>query len=114
MEALANTYDNTPKLFESVARFPSSARDIALLADKQRSSAEIESIIGAHKLVEDVLPIDSYIGDGIPEGTKSLTYRIIFQSETGTLESGDVDKAQRQIMRSLKHQLNVDERFHVD
>ena len=114
LEALANTYDNTPKLFESVARFPSSARDIALLADKQRSSAEIESIIGAHKLVEDVLPIDSYIGDGIPEGTKSLTYRIIFQSETGTLESGDVDKAQRQIMRSLKHQLNVDERFHVD
>ena len=114
LEALANTYDNTPKLFESVARFPSSARDIALLADKQRSSAEIESIIGAHKLVEDVLPIDSYIGDGIPEGTKSLTYRIIFQSETGTLESSDVDKAQRQIMRSLKHQLNVDERFHVD
>ena len=101
-------------MFAPIARFPSSARDVALLADTHTSSAAIESIIGAHRLVGGVFPIDSYIGEEIPTGHKSITYRIIFQSDTGTLETSDIDKAQAQIMRSLKHQLNVTERFSSD
>ena len=114
LASLGQTVDATPNMFEAIARFPSSARDVALLADVHISSAEIESIIGAHRLVDGVFPIDSYVGEEIPGGNKSVTYRIIFQSDTGTLEAGDIEKAQAQIMRSLKHQLNVSERFSSD
>ena len=101
-------------MFQAIARVPASARDVALLADVHISSAEIESIIGAHRLVDGVFPIDTYVGEEIPGGNKSVTYRIIFQSDTGTLAASDIDKAQTQIMRSLNHQLNVSERFSSD
>ena len=114
LSSLGETVDAKPNMFAPIARFPSSARDVALLADTHTSSAAIESIIGAHRLVGGVFPIDSYIGEEIPTGHKSITYRIIFQSDTGTLETSDIDKAQAQIMRSLKHQLNVTERFSSD
>ena len=65
----------------------------------------------AHKLVVDVFPSDQFVGDEIETGWKSITYRIIFQSMDKTLETGELEKALKQIFRSLSNQLDVRERF---
>ena len=97
--------------FRELSRFPSSSRDIALLCPEQTSSSQIEKIVQAHKLVVDVFPSDQFVGDEIETGWKSITYRIIFQSMDKTLETGELEKALKQIFRSLSNQLDVRERF---
>ncbi len=97
--------------FQELSRFPSSTRDIALLCPEQTPSSQIEKIIQAHKLVVDVFPSDQFVGEEIETGWKSITYRIIFQSMAKTLETGELEKALKQIFKSLSNQLDVRERF---
>lgn len=90
--------------YQPVSRYPSIERDIAFVVSKEVLVSDIEAIIWqtARKHLVDLKLFDVYQGDNIPENTRSLAYRLLFNSSDKTLESSDIDK----IMKSVINRLN--------
>ena len=42
---------------------------------------------------------------------KSMTFKIVFQSFDSTLSTNEIDNTQQKILKSLKHQLNIEQRY---
>ena len=94
--------------YTRASRFPASERDLALIVDTTVPSSKIQAIIERHKLVRHSSPFDSYTGEGVPAGKKSLAYRIAFQSKTATLTTEEVDRAQGDIVRQLQRAVGAE------
>jgi phenylalanyl-tRNA synthetase beta chain len=94
--------------YKAASRFPESYRDLALIVNSDVSSASIQQIINRHGLVSGSTPFDVYEGEGVPEGKKSVAYRVVFQSPRGTLTSDEVDRFQGDIIRQLRRQLGAE------
>ena len=88
--------------------YPQSYRDLALIVDAEVTSARIQHIIERHRMVARSIPFDIYEGEGVPEGKRSLAYRIVFQSPRGTLTSEQVDGYQSNILQQLRRELGVE------
>ena len=108
LRALFEAASAGPAAYVPVSRFPQAERDIALTVGEDVSSASIQQIIDRHKLVASSEPFDTYTGEGVPAGKKSVAYRIVFQSEKATLTSEAVDRAQGDILRQLQRQLGAE------
>ena len=95
------------KPFESLPKYPSIRRDLALLVDSSINYAELtESIVQTErKLLRDVFLFDVYEGDKLPKGKKSYAIGLIFQDPQTTLNDKVVDKS----IDKIVHELN--ERF---
>ena len=108
LRALFEAASAGPAVYVPVSRFPQAERDIALIVDEGASSASIRQIIDRHKLVAASRPFDTYTGEGVPAGKKSVAYRIVFQSERATLTSEAIDRAQGDILRQLQRRLGAE------
>ena len=93
------------------SKFPSSERDIALLVNNSIQSHQITDVISKNSLVVDTFVIDLYQGEELPENTKSMTFKIVFQSYEATLSTNEIDKTQQKILKSLKHLLDIEQRY---
>jgi phenylalanyl-tRNA synthetase beta chain len=78
--------------FRSLPRFPSVERDFAVVVDKEFSSQRIVNWINDLDLalIERVEVFDQYYGAPIPEGKKSLAYKISYRAEDRTLTDAEV------------------------
>ena len=92
------------------SRFPESERDLALIVDDGVPSATIQSIIQRHKLVVASSPFDLYTEHGVPEGKRSIAYRIVFRSATGTLTAEQVNRARDDILKHLEREVGAEVR----
>ena len=108
MENLYNSI-NRNKSFSEIDRFPSLDRDIALLADINVQAGDIEKTIKevGGKLVENILPFDLYLGKNIPEGKKSIAFKIIFRDKNTTLKAEKINKIVEKILQKLKEKFNI-------
>ncbi|HEX76410.1 MAG TPA: phenylalanine--tRNA ligase subunit beta [Dehalococcoidia bacterium] len=97
----------SPKKYQPTPRYPSMIRDIALLVDEQRIYQQIHTIIQDSPLVDQVALFDVYSGEQVPEGKKSLAFRITYQSATHTLTDEEVDEVQQQILDRLSRELGA-------
>ncbi len=95
------------KKYEPVPRYPSTARDIALLVDERIIYQQIYAIIQDFPLVNSVALFDLYVGQQVPAGKKSLAFRIVYQSATHTLTDEEVDSVQQQILDKLQRDLRA-------
>ncbi len=107
LEALHGSLTSPTERFQDFTRFPSSTRDMAILVDEKTPSARIQGIIERHALVAHTTVFDVYTGEGIPPGKKSLGYRMVFQSPTGTLTAEQVNAALEDILRSLETEVGA-------
>lgn len=90
------TYVPVPKL-------PSIEYDIALIVDKGVASGELERVIRAKagSTLRSVNVFDVYEGRNLPEGRKSLGYRMVFRNDERTLTLKDVDAIITDIVSDL-------------
>jgi phenylalanyl-tRNA synthetase beta chain len=93
--------------YQSIPRFPSVSRDIALVVDEQVTYRTVEQIIRSFPLVTKVTPFDLYRGEQIAEGRKSFAIRIVYQSPSRTLTDQEVDRTQKQMLAKLGNQLGA-------
>ena len=107
LEALRAALPQDARQHEPANRYPQSYRDVALIVDAEVTSARIQAIIERHRMVARSIPFDIYAGEGVPEGKRSLAYRIVFQSPRGTLTSEQVDGYQSNILQQLRRELGV-------
>jgi len=96
--------------FKAIAKYPSVERDLALLVDKDVCNADLINCIKTSnaKNMESVELFDVYTGANLPEGKKSMAYRIRFTALDRTLSVEDVEKYVSKILRSLKEKLNIE------
>ncbi len=87
--------------------YPSAVEDLALIVDAATPAGELASAIAGNGLVETVELFDIYTGDQIPEGSKSLAFRVHYRSPDRTLTDKDVEKARRGIVRRLQSQFGA-------
>ncbi len=100
---LAGSY----KMFQSIPRFPSIIRDIALVVDAAITNRQIWHIIKGFSLVSEVVLFDVYSGKQVAAGKKSLAYRLVYQSPEHTLTDEEVNKVQEQILSRLAKELGA-------
>ncbi|HET6232164.1 MAG TPA: phenylalanine--tRNA ligase subunit beta [Longimicrobiaceae bacterium] len=100
----AKLADRRGVLYRELPVFPASERDMALLVPLAVASAEVEAAIreSAGPLLEAVFPFDLYEGKGIPDGTRSLAWRLRFRTPDRTLTDAEVDKSVQRVLAALQ------------
>lgn len=98
-----------PVAYRPLPVYPPVDRDIALIVPQNVLAAEVEAVIreSSPSYLQELSVFDVYQGDNIPEGTRSIAWRLRFRSSEGTLTDEDVDGVMRRITSALQEKLNV-------
>ena len=90
--------------FQSLSRFPAANRDLALLAPSDVPAGQIQQLIQRVRLVERTELFDVYTGENVPEGMRSLAFRIWFRAEDRTLTAEELNRAMNGLTRVLERE----------
>ncbi len=101
------TLASKPLVFKAVSKYPSITRDIAMLVDAPVTYQKIVDIVKAFSLVSDMQLFDLYEGKQVPEGKKSMAFRLTYQAADHTLKDEEVDKVQQRILERLSTELGA-------
>ncbi len=95
--------------FESLSKFPSVRRDLAVLVDQSVPVAALTNCIRAlgEPLIRDVQIFDVYQGDGVPEQSKSIAVSLVLQDFSQTLTESEIDAIFNNVLSALSTQLNA-------
>ena len=95
--------------YQALPTHPGSERDLALLVPVAVTAAEIEQAIrgAAGPLLEAVFPFDLYEGKGLPEGTRSLAWRLRYRAPERTLTDSEVDASIDRVLKALEERHGV-------
>lgn len=79
--------------FTDIPAFPAIERDLAVVIPIERDSSAVRGVIeeAGGDLLESVMLFDVYTGDQLPEGQRSLAFRLRFRASDGTLSESDVE-----------------------
>ncbi len=87
----------------SLPRFPAVERDLAVVVDRAFPSQQIVSWIASlgESLIKHIEVFDQYLGSPIPEGKKSLAYKISYRADDRTLTDAEVQALHQKIVRQI-------------
>ena len=79
----------------SLSTFPAATQDVSLTlpADVPAGDVSAALVDGAGALLESVRLVDDYRGDGVPDGSKSLTFALRFRADDRTLTAAEASEA---------------------
>ncbi len=108
MDALLDLVTPNRK-YNPIPRFPSINRDISIVIDETITASELEKIIfkNAGEMLTELELFDLYQGKQIPDGKKSLSFSMTFQSPVRTLQEEDVDPVIASILKIFETQLGA-------
>jgi len=94
---------NSTKSFAAIPKYPSVARDFAVLLDSKIAWQEIkDSITNINtEIIENIDFIEDYRGRGIEENKKSITFRVTLRDENKTLSEEEINNAVKKINSSI-------------
>ena len=86
-----------------VSKFQPVRRDLALVVDEQ---VEVGAMLAsfrqvAAEIVSEVALFDVYRGKGVPEGKKSLAFRVLLQDQTKTLTDAEVEAVVSSLLEAV-------------
>ncbi|MBM4338061.1 MAG: phenylalanine--tRNA ligase subunit beta [Deltaproteobacteria bacterium] len=98
------THAEEGKKFRSLPKFPAVYRDLSLVVEDQLEAENVEEAIRLLKqpLIDEVMLFDVYQGNPVPQGKKSLAYRIRYQSSDRTLTDDEVNRYHEKIISRLR------------
>lgn len=96
-------------MMEQIAKYPSIERDIAVLLKQEIKASEAIKVIkdSASELLQEVIVFDLYAGEQVPEGYKSVAFRLTFQSMDRTLKEKEINQLIEDILASLDQGLQA-------
>ena len=94
----------THGVISTLSRFPAISRDIAFLYPVVLPAADAQSCIieAAGAFLESVSLFDVYVGSHVPDGQRSLAYRLTFRAEDRTLADEEVDAMMQKVRGTLR------------
>jgi phenylalanyl-tRNA synthetase beta chain len=96
--------------FRPISRFPPAIRDLALVVPGDVPEAQVRQLLARHPLVARVELFDVYQGAGIPAGTRSLAFRLHFQSTERTLTAEDARQAVQELLAGMEREVGATQR----
>jgi phenylalanyl-tRNA synthetase beta chain len=100
---LASASSVGDEVFREIPAHPAVERDIAILMPEEVAVSAVASAIGeaGGDLLEDVALFDVYAGEELPDGRRSLAFRLRFRAVDRTLAEEDVKPAWDAIVASI-------------
>ncbi|MEI6044423.1 MAG: phenylalanine--tRNA ligase subunit beta [Chloroflexota bacterium] len=97
------------EIYQTVTRLPVTTQDLAVIVDDDTPAGGIQQLIRetGGNLLTDVTLFDLYRGKPIPEGKKSLAYRLTFQPLEKTLTEDEVTKLREKIEKRLTREVGA-------
>nr|MBS1900189.1 phenylalanine--tRNA ligase subunit beta [Actinomycetota bacterium] len=79
----------------SLSTYPAATQDVSLVVDAGIPAAEVSAALseGSGALLESVRLVDDYRGEGVPAGSKSLSFALRFRAEDRTLTAAEATEA---------------------
>ena len=103
---LIKPYPSRTNSFRHLPEYPMTDYDISLLFDMGVKWNDIfEDVMNTNTpddVIQDVLFVDEYKGKQVPEGKKSITFRILIGSKEKTLTSDEIERNANAIIKHLK------------
>lgn len=95
--------------FAAYSPFPASDRDLAFYAPLDLAVSSLEATMkkAGGKLLESVALFDDYRGTSVPEGQRSLAFRLVYRSPDQTLTDEVVDPVHQKVRAALEKQFKV-------
>lgn len=95
--------------FQPYSTYPASDRDIAFFAPVKVTVAELEKAINkaGKDLLESVELFDEYRGENVPEGQRSLAFRLIYRASDRTLTDTEVEPVHNKVREALVEKFGV-------
>ena len=96
--------------YKALSKFPSILRDYSFTCDRNVESQKIEDIIieKAKGLVRNIEIFDIYTGSQIDHGQKSISYKVAYGKNNGTLKDEEVEKIEKEFLEDLsKENINL-------
>jgi phenylalanyl-tRNA synthetase beta chain len=96
-------------IFQSFSTYPSSDRDIAFFAPLKFMVADIQRSITSigGELLDSVTLFDQYIGKGVPEGSRSLAFRLVYRASDRTLTDVDINPTHQKVRDLLEEKFQA-------
>jgi len=98
------TTGERPARYTPLPRFPGVARDVSLVADRRVAFGEMRRAIISLGIEEcrGVALVDVYEGANMPEGKRSLTFRVEYRADDRTLRDEEVDAMHARVVAALE------------
>ncbi|MBD2150669.1 phenylalanine--tRNA ligase subunit beta [Pseudanabaena sp. FACHB-1277] len=95
--------------FQNFSTYPASDRDIAFFAPLKFTVADIQRSIthAGGELLNSVTLFDQYIGKGVPEGCRSLAFRLVYRASDRTLTDADVNPVHQKVRDILEEKFQA-------
>lgn len=96
-------------VYETIPRFPSITRDIALVVDQSISAGELKAAIveAGGKLLKEVKVFDVYQGEHLEEGKKSVAFSLRYVDPERTLTDEEVTKAHEKVLAAVEEKFSA-------
>ena len=97
--------DPDPVLYSALPRLPAVSRDVSALLPEDVQWGDIEKAIGQLGIAEivSVKVFDMYKGKGMPEGFRSLAFRVTYRGDGRTLVDSEVSKMHERVRETLQN-----------
>lgn len=88
---------------------PAAEFDLALLLPATVRAADVQRVIAssAGELLEALQPFDEFTGNGVPEGFRSVAWRLTLRHPERTLRDKEIEGRRAKIVRTLDEELGV-------
>jgi len=88
---------------------PAAEFDLALLVPDGTTVAMVEGVLrnSGGDILERVALFDEYRGEGVPDGMRSLAWRLTFRDPVRTLRDKEIEGRRQKVLKSLESELGV-------
>ena len=95
--------------FSPYSTFPASDRDLAFYAPVTVSVTDLEKLMTkmGGKILASVTLFDEYQGESVPEGQRSLAFRLVYRAADKTLTDEDIETVHQKVRAALEKQFQV-------
>ena len=107
LECILSVLPESQRQFESLSRYPSAIRDLALVMPSDLDAGQVMRHIIRHRGVDRAELFDIYAGDNLSAGSKSLAFHVYFQAKDKTLTNAEVNRSLDGLLRTLERELKV-------
>ncbi len=90
--------------FAAYSTYPASDRDLAFFAPTEVTVSDLQRAIekSGGKLLDTVTLFDEYRGENVPEGQRSLAFRLVYRSSDRTLTDKEIDPVHQKVRATLE------------
>jgi phenylalanyl-tRNA synthetase beta chain len=103
----------SPVPYAALPRFPAIVRDVSFTVTRDVTFAQIRDAIKALnvELCRSIEFVDVYEGKGMGANERSLTIRLEYRSDIGTLVDDDVEQVHNRLLKAVEEDLHIKQRF---